>query len=126
MTPIQALNNMIDEHNKLLEKYNLSGGFGNWYLTVKQALTELERLRTFKATFDRYELSKKQDYVAYEIMEETIKREETMKAKVKELIELYEKRYELLDKKVDTSKIFSIEIDIYELEKELKEWSESK
>jgi len=28
MTPKEALNNMIDEHNSLLGKYKLRGGFG--------------------------------------------------------------------------------------------------
>ena len=55
---------------------------------LKQAITELERLRTFKATFDRYELSQKQDYVAYEIMEELQKERREMKAKVKRYFEL--------------------------------------
>ena len=55
---------------------------------LKQAITELYRLRTFKATFDRYELSQKQDYVAYEIMEELQKERREMKAKVKRYFEL--------------------------------------
>ena len=54
----------------------------------EQAITELERLQQFKKTFDRYELSKKQDFVAYEIMEEALKREEEMKTKVKRYFEL--------------------------------------
>jgi len=39
------LNNMMDEYNELLDKYKLSGGFGNWYGGVKKALTELDRLQ---------------------------------------------------------------------------------
>ena len=41
----KSLSNMIDEHNALLERYKLSGGFGNWYIHVKEAITELERLQ---------------------------------------------------------------------------------
>ena len=55
---------------------------------IYEAISELERLRTFKATFDRYELSQKQDYVAYEIMEELQKERREMKAKVKRYFEL--------------------------------------
>jgi len=33
---------------------------------IEQALNELERLKKFKETFDNYELSKKQDFIAYE------------------------------------------------------------
>ena len=36
---LEALNYMIKEYNKLLNKYNLDGGFGDWYNTVKKALT---------------------------------------------------------------------------------------
>jgi hypothetical protein len=41
----KSLSNMIDEYNVLLERYKLSGGFGNWYIHVKKALTELEQLQ---------------------------------------------------------------------------------
>lgn len=34
--------------------------------TIEQSLTELERLKKFKETFDNYELAKKQDFIAYE------------------------------------------------------------
>ncbi len=39
---IQKLDFMNDEYNKVLEQYNLSGGFGNWYLGVKRTLKEAE------------------------------------------------------------------------------------
>ncbi|MDD4068816.1 MAG: hypothetical protein PHF05_00015 [Candidatus Izemoplasmatales bacterium] len=37
---------------------------------IQQALNELERLKKFKETFDNYELSKKQDFIAYENWQE--------------------------------------------------------
>jgi hypothetical protein len=37
---------------------------------LDEALTELERLQKFKATFDAYELSQKQGFVAYENWQE--------------------------------------------------------
>jgi len=37
---------------------------------VNEALTELERLQKFKATFDAYELSQKQGFIAYENWQE--------------------------------------------------------
>ena len=40
--------------------------FNNDIIVVEQALTELERLKKFKETFDNYELVKKQDFIAYE------------------------------------------------------------
>lgn len=40
------------------------------YNSVYEALDELERLKVFKATFDAYELSKKQDFIAYENWQE--------------------------------------------------------
>lgn len=80
------LENMIDEHNELLDKYKLTGGFGNWYIGVKTALTELERLQKFKSTFDAYELSQKQGFIAYENWQEC-ERE----------LELLQKKYKLAD-----------------------------
>lgn len=37
---------------------------------ILEALTELERLQKFKATFDAYELSQKQGFIAYENWQE--------------------------------------------------------
>ena len=89
---------------------------------LKQAITELERLRTFKATFDRYELSQKQDYVAYEIMEELQKERREMKVKVKRFILLGN-----IGLSKDTSrcdKLLGLFDEIKALENELIEWSE--
>ena len=36
------------------------------YAVLKQALNELEGLKKFKETFDKYELAKKRDFIAYE------------------------------------------------------------
>ena len=87
------------------------------YMKIKQSLLRLQSLEKFKATYDKYELVKKQDYVAFEIMEETLKREEEMKAKIK-------RYFELIAKDIKGS----INVDeLYEyrkLRKELKEWSE--
>ena len=38
--------------------------------TINEAIEELKRLQKFKQTFDAYELAKKQDYVAFEILKE--------------------------------------------------------
>ena len=41
-----------------------------WLIKVQRALIDLEKLKKFKATFDAYELATRQDYVAYEILQE--------------------------------------------------------
>lgn len=45
MTAHEALQSMNAEYNELLERFNLTGGFGNWYIIVKNALNELEELK---------------------------------------------------------------------------------
>ena len=47
---------------------------------VTNAINELERLKKFKATFDRYELAKKQDFIAYENWEEVRKNSQSLQA----------------------------------------------
>ena len=60
----KSLSNMIDEYNVLLERYKLSGGFGNWYIHVKEALTELERLQKRQKQFKNSKYVVIQDSVA--------------------------------------------------------------
>ena len=86
------------------------------FAIIKQALLRLKSLEKFKATYDKYELAKKQDYVAFEIMEEVIKREEEMKAKVKRYLELNHLGFLSNSKEVE---------EFMKLFHELKEWSES-
>jgi hypothetical protein len=43
---LEALNIMNDEHNELIDHYNLTGGFGNNYLVVKEALKALEHFKS--------------------------------------------------------------------------------
>lgn len=54
---------------------------------IDNGLRELERLRTFKKTFDEYELSKKQDFIAYENWQECEKVIKTTIDKIKLRIE---------------------------------------
>lgn len=51
------------------------------YAVLTDALSELEGLQQFKATFDAYELSKKQGFIAYENWQECEKELRELKAK---------------------------------------------
>jgi len=44
MNALEALKCMRDTHNDILERKNLTGGFGNWYIIVKNALLSHEEL----------------------------------------------------------------------------------
>lgn len=56
--------------------------------TCIEALTELDRLQKFKATFDAYELSKKQDFIAYENWQECEKELSEYKQDIQNLIKI--------------------------------------
>jgi len=62
---------------------------------VEEALTELERLQKFKATFDAYELSQKQGFIAYENWQECEKELKTYKGEVEELMTLVIGNYDM-------------------------------
>ena len=55
---------------------------------IEQALTELERLKKFKETFDNYELAKRQDFIAFENWLECERELTVLKRDVKQFIEL--------------------------------------
>jgi len=98
---------MIDVKNikeKLSTKY---GGFTNdnnelmlcytkeQRKMVTECFDELERLQKFKATFDAYELAKKQDFIAYENWLEAEKELNELTCDVKRYFELDDKsKYE--------------------------------
>ena len=57
---------------------------------IQQALTELERLKKFKETFDNYELAKKQDFIAYENWQECEVELKKSIIKLEDLIETFD------------------------------------
>ncbi len=59
------------------------------------AIGELERLQKFKATFDAYELSQKQGFIAYENWQECEKELKTYKGEVEELMTLVIGNYDM-------------------------------
>lgn len=63
-------------------------GFIKEFEVIEQALNELERLKKFKETFDNYELSKRQDFVAFENWLECEKELVVIKSDVKRFMEL--------------------------------------
>lgn len=65
-------------------------GFIKEFEVIEQALTELERLKKFKETFDNYELSKRQDFIAFENWLECERELLVIKCDVKRYFELYE------------------------------------
>jgi len=56
---------------------------------IQQALTELERLKKFKETFDNYELAKKQGFIAYENWLECERELAELKRDVKRFMEIF-------------------------------------
>ena len=64
MTPKEVLK-PIKEIVRLFTKKAEIENFDEFNL-IEQALNDLERLKKFKETFDNYELSKRQDFIAYE------------------------------------------------------------
>ncbi len=75
------------EYSKLRDALNYDTDLCN----IKEALNELERLQKFKATFDAYELAKKQDFIAYENWLETEKELNELKSDVNRLLQLHRK-----------------------------------
>lgn len=89
MTPKEALKNILDYIN--LDEYDYeTKGIRNAEMLLKQALTELERLKKFKETFDNYELSKRQDFIAFENWLECENELTELKRDVARYFELYE------------------------------------
>jgi len=54
MTAQEALKNMNDEYNELLERFNLTGGFGNWYIVVKKALEHAKKEHKLLGLYQRF------------------------------------------------------------------------
>ena len=65
MTPKEVLK-QIKEIVRLFTKKAEIENFDDEFNLIEQALNDLERLKKFKETFDNYELSKRQDFIAYE------------------------------------------------------------
>ena len=101
---------------------------------LEDALTELERLKKFKETFDNYELVKKQDFIAYENWIECEKELEELKQEVitqqekkDKLLELY-KQLNIIYEKLYTMELSELslnsnyyEIEIIKLKHQIKE-----
>ena len=88
MTPKEALHDLghrlaSSDSSKLVEEVHY-----DVFPIIEQAIAELERLKKFKATFDNYELAKKQDFIAYENWLECEKELEELKRDVKRYFDL--------------------------------------
>ncbi len=59
-----------EEIQGVINEFGMDYYKSNYFELTSQALRELERLQQFKKTFDAYELSQRQGYVAYEILNE--------------------------------------------------------
>jgi len=81
MTPKEALSEIqgttetdwgfgFDEDDRYPIEHNLFSDSDERFKIIYQALNEFERLKEFKKTFDKYELAKKQDFIAYENWQE--------------------------------------------------------
>lgn len=93
ITPKEALKNILDYVN--LDEYDYeTKGIRNAEMLLKQALNDLERLKKFKETFDNYELSKRQDFVAFENWLECEKELVVIKSDVKRFMELLDSQEE--------------------------------
>ena len=83
MKEIKALN-IIGSFNPIdYQDITMSQLFLEEYEVVYQSLQELKRLRKFKKTFDNYELSQKQGFIAYENWQECEKELERFQKKEK-------------------------------------------
>ncbi len=87
MTPEEALKEIFNG------MYNKQG-FIKEFKVIEQALNDLERLKKFKETFDNYELSKRQDFVAFENWLECEKELVVIKSDVKRFMELLDSQEE--------------------------------
>ena len=104
---IQKLDFMNDEYNKLLERFNLSGGFGNWYLGVKRVLKEAE------ATEIEHKLTLK-------LLDEANRRIDKTEKELEIYMKLHQK-YQYLnentnDYDLNVDEVDNIHNEIYELE----------
>lgn len=57
----------LEALDKIKEALNPYGYYDDLYDTIKYSLLRLRSLEKFKATFDNYELVKKQDFIALKI-----------------------------------------------------------
>jgi len=130
MTELEKLNQIFDYITGESKEFN-SVQIIDKVVDIKLSLYELERLRKFKATFDKYELAQKQGFIAYENWKECEKELETMKAKVKRYFQLQSYHYAVLPKKSSVEKCklyqeYKNEMELFKIvAEELKEWSES-
>ncbi len=101
--------NKHKQARELIECYNVETAEHELYSYINECEAtekELERLQKFKATFDNYELSKKQGFIAYENWFECEKQIKELQYKIK----LYERQSELLSLWAN-GKVSAIEID---------------
>ncbi len=67
MTPKEALEVLFNNLDKArLKELSRSDKYWYKYEEVSEAINTLERLKKFKETFDNYELTKRQDFIAFE------------------------------------------------------------
>ena len=89
MTPKEALEVLFNNLDKArLKELSRSDKYWYKYEEVSEAINTLERLKKFKETFDNYELTKRQDFVAFENWLECEKELTELKCDVKRYFEL--------------------------------------
>lgn len=67
---LEALNQLGQRYASVDSSKSIEEAHDDLFPIIKNALNELERLRKFRETFNAYELSKKQDFIAYENWQE--------------------------------------------------------
>jgi hypothetical protein len=70
MKALEVLNELIFDVLSDEEPTLSVGEVAEKFAIIKQALLRLQSLEKFKETFDKYELAKKQDFIAYENWQE--------------------------------------------------------
>jgi hypothetical protein len=84
-------------------------------LELEQVINELDRLQKFKKTFDAYELSKKQGFIAYENWQECEKELKAYKDEVDELMALVIGDYDMSRLKEDMKDLEGDDLQIAQL-----------
>lgn len=95
MTAKEPLQRFVDFVNSSkIDEVNTLVFYGYEIEELKKFLKEHKRLQEFKETFDNYELSKRQDFIAFENWLECERELAVIKCDVKRFMELYEQARE--------------------------------